>query len=30
MAESLKAGGQDHPVPGENYRFPELQRIKNE
>jgi len=30
MAESLKAGGQDHPVPGENYRFPELQRINNE
>jgi len=26
MAESLKAGGQDHPVPGENYRFPELAR----
>jgi len=26
MAKSLKAGGQDHPVPGENYRFPELAR----
>ncbi len=26
MAETLRAGGQDHPVPGENYRFPELQR----
>ena len=26
MAESLKSGGQDHPVPGENYRFPELAR----
>ncbi|MFM7820205.1 MAG: UDP-galactopyranose mutase, partial [Actinomycetota bacterium] len=26
MAELLKAGGQDHPVPGENYRFPELAR----
>ena len=26
MAETLRAGGQDHPVPGDNYRFPELQR----
>jgi UDP-galactopyranose mutase len=26
MAETLRGGGQDHPVPGENYRFPELQR----
>jgi len=26
MVESLKTGGQDHPVPGENYRFPELTR----
>lgn len=26
MAEQIKAGSQDHPVPGENYRFPELQR----
>jgi len=26
MAETLRAGGQDHTVPGDNYRFPELQR----
>lgn len=26
MAETLRGGGQDHPVPGDNYRFPELQR----
>ena len=26
MVETLRGGGQDHPVPGENYRFPELQR----
>jgi UDP-galactopyranose mutase len=26
MAETLRSGGQDHPVPGDNYRFPELQR----
>ena len=26
MAETLRVGGQDHPVPGDNYRFPELQR----
>jgi hypothetical protein len=26
MAEILRSGGQDHPVPGDNYRFPELTR----
>jgi UDP-galactopyranose mutase len=26
MAETLRSGGQDHPVPGDNYRFPELLR----
>jgi UDP-galactopyranose mutase len=26
MAEQIKNGSQDHPVPGENYRFPELSR----
>jgi UDP-galactopyranose mutase len=26
MAEQVKSGSQDHPVPGENYRFPELNR----
>ncbi len=26
MADTLRGGGQDHPVPGDNYRFPELQR----
>ena len=26
MAEMLRSGGQDHPVPGDNYRFPELKR----
>jgi UDP-galactopyranose mutase len=26
MAEHLRAGSQDHPVPGDNYRFPELAR----
>ena len=26
MAEQIRAGSQDHPVPGENYRFPELSR----
>jgi UDP-galactopyranose mutase len=26
MAEQIKSGSQDHPVPGENYRFPELNR----
>ena len=26
MAETLRGGGQDHPVPGDNYRFPELKR----
>jgi len=28
MAEQIKAGSQDHPVPGENYRFPELKRVR--
>ena len=26
MADMLRSGGQDHPVPGDNYRFPELKR----
>jgi len=26
MAEQIGAGSQDHPVPGDNYRFPELDR----
>lgn len=26
MAEQIKAGSQDHPVPGKEYRFPELHR----
>jgi hypothetical protein len=26
MAEQIRQGSQDHPVPGENYRFPELAR----
>jgi len=26
MADHIREGSQDHPVPGENYRFPELKR----
>jgi UDP-galactopyranose mutase len=29
MSEQIRAGAQDHPVPGENYRFPELNRSAN-